>query len=169
MLTYVWAEDENHAIGYQGHLPWHLPADLKHFKEKTMGHPILMGRKTFESLPKVLPGRQHLVLTHQEAFKEKYQSNPQVTVFLSLEQMQAYLDQHQDEEIDVIGGCSLFSLLKDQVDVLEKTEIYHSFKADTYMAEIPYKKFELVSKKVYDQEKCNLFKYAFLTYRRRLK
>ena len=64
MLAYIWAEDLTGGIGIDGHLPWHLAADLKRFKEKTMNHPMIMGRKTFESLPGILPGRKHIVLTH---------------------------------------------------------------------------------------------------------
>lgn len=167
MLSFVWAEDENHAIGYQGSLPWHLPADLKHFKEKTMGHPILMGRKTFASLPKVLPGRKHLILTHQVELKEKYQDQEQVEIFLSVAEMQAYLSKHDRELIACIGGSSLFELLKDQVNILEKTEIKAAFPADTYMPPIDYTKFALINKKDYDPDTRNSVAYSFLTYKRR--
>ena len=84
MISFVWAEDEVGNIGYQGHLPWHLPADLQHFKEKTIGHPMVMGRKTFDSFPGVLPKRKHIVLTHSQDFKQKYQTNNQVEVFINL-------------------------------------------------------------------------------------
>lgn len=167
MLTYVWAEDEKHAIGYQGHLPWHLPADLQHFKEKTMSHAILMGRKTFASLPQILPGRQHLVLTHQQALKEKYQNNPQVTVFLSVKQMQDYINRHQDLNIDVIGGSSLFELLKDRVEVLEKTQIHAIFAADAFMPLLNYDDFDLVKKASFVKDDHNHYAYDFLTYRRK--
>ena len=66
MIEFVWAEDTKHAIGYKNHLPWHLPADLKHFKDLTMGHPMIMGLKTFTSLTQFLPLREHLVLTHDK-------------------------------------------------------------------------------------------------------
>ena len=80
MLSFVWAEDQQHGIGIDGHLPWNLPADLKHFKEKTIGHPIIMGRKTFASLPHPLPERKHIVLTHRQELKQKYAGNEQVKI-----------------------------------------------------------------------------------------
>ena len=79
MLTFVWAEDEAHQIGYQGKLPWHLPADLRHFKKFTWGHPMVMGRRTFASLPELLPGRPHIVLTRDLTF-ETAQASSQLTV-----------------------------------------------------------------------------------------
>ena len=87
MLSFVWAEDNKHQIGYKGHLPWHLPADLAHFKEKTMGKTMVMGKKTFLSLPFVLPKRKHLVLTHDEALIQKYKTNNQVNFVTSMEQL----------------------------------------------------------------------------------
>lgn len=84
MITFIWAEDEKHQIGLNGHLPWHLPQDMQHFKKLTKGHPIVMGRKTFDSLPKILPQRQHLVLSRNPNLARKYAENEQVTVFSSL-------------------------------------------------------------------------------------
>ena len=66
MLAYIWAEDLNGGIGIDGHLPWHISNDLKRFKKITSGHPMVMGRKTFESLPGILPGRKHIVLTRSD-------------------------------------------------------------------------------------------------------
>ena len=166
MISFVWAEDENHGIGLDGHLPWHLPADLHHFKEKTMGHPILMGRKTFASLPHLLPGIKHLILTHDKKLKVEYSQNDQVLIFANMQEIQEYLDAHKDEEICAIGGVSIFNFLKNQVDVLEKTEIYHSFKVDTFMPEINYEQFELVQREDFNADTKNKYDYSFLTYKR---
>ena len=95
MIEYVWAEDQKHQIGLNGHLPWHLPADMHHFKEETMGHPIIMGRKTFMSFPKLLPGRKHIVLTHDQTLKEKYQDNDQVVIVSSVAELNKYLDKQK--------------------------------------------------------------------------
>lgn len=167
MITFVWAEDEKHGIGIDGHLPWRMPADMKHFKAKTMGHPILMGRKTFASLPHLLPGRKHLVLTHNQDFKEQYQDNERVRVFTSLQEMNNYLADHQAEEICAIGGVSIFSALKEQVDVLEKTVIHHVFEVDTYMPEIDYKHFSLIHQEKHAADEKNRYDYDFLTYKRK--
>lgn len=167
MIEYVWAEDKKRQIGVDGHLPWHLPADLKHFKEKTIDHPILMGRKTFTSLPKLLPRRKHIVLTHSEELKAKWQDNDQVEILTSIEEMNKYLADHQDETICAIGGVSIFKALLDQVDVLEKTEIDGIFRADTVMPEIDYSRFKLVHKEPHDADSKNKYPYTFLTYVRK--
>lgn len=167
MITFVWAEDEQHGIGYQGHLPWHLPADMKHFKEKTLGHPVLMGRKTFASLPHLLPKRQHLVLTHNIDFQKKYVDNPQVSVFLNEQDLLKHLAAHQADDIKAIGGVSIFKLLEKQVDVLEKTVIHHRFEVDTYMPEIDYSDFKIIKKEQHEPDERNKFAYDFLTYKRK--
>src|SRR5690606_25544646 len=69
MISFLWAEDENHLIGRNNDLPWRIPADLKYFKETTLGHPIVMGRKTYESIGKALPGRTNVILTRDENFE----------------------------------------------------------------------------------------------------
>lgn len=167
MLTFIWAEDINHAIGINGHLPWHLPADLHHFKEKTMGHPILMGRKTFESFPNLLPGRKHIVLTHSQDFFNKYQDNNQVVVLRSKAELNKWLEENKDENIGVIGGASVFKMLLNKVDCLEKTVIYDEFNADTFMPEINYNDFKLVAKEDHKPDGKNKYNYSFLTYFRK--
>ena len=96
MIEYVWAEDKEKNIGLNGHLPWYLPADMKHFKEVTINHPIIMGRKTFESFPNLLPKRKHIVLTHNEELKNKYQNNDQVTILPTVEDLHNFVAEHQD-------------------------------------------------------------------------
>lgn len=167
MITFVWAEDENHGIGYQGKLPWHLPGDMKHFKEKTLNHPILMGRNTFDSLPGLLPRRKHLILTHDAEFKKKFVDNDKVEVFLNTDELEHYLKAHSDEDIKAIGGVSIFNLLKEQVDVLEKTVIYHAFKVDTYMPDLNYADFKLVKTEKHEPDDRNQYAYDFLTYHRK--
>lgn len=164
MIKFVWAEDANHGIGYEGHLPWHMPADMKHFKDETIGHPILMGRKTFDSFPHLLPKRKHLVLTRDQNLAKQYQDNDQVEIFSSIEKMKDYLKAHKDEEISAIGGVSIFKALLDEVDQLEKTEIEHEFEVDTYMPEIDYSQFELVKKEAYKPDEKNKYPYTFFTY-----
>lgn len=166
MISFVWAEDEIGNIGYQGHLPWHLPADLHHFKAKTIGHPMVMGRKTFESFPGVLPGRKHIVLTHDQAFKEKYQGNDQVEVFTDLNLLKKWITA-QREDVAIIGGASLFKEMSDSVDVLEQTKIHHQFKGDVQMVAIDYDKFELIKQENHQADDKNQYDYTFLTYKRK--
>lgn len=167
MIKYVWAEDRQHNIGLAGHLPWHLPADLKHFKEKTMGHPMIMGRRTFASLPHLLPGRVHVVLTHDPEFKNKYQDNEQVIVLNSLAELDQYVKQHQAETLCAIGGVSIFKALLNQVDILEKTEIDNVFAADVKMPAINYENFELIAQEEHLPDSKNNYAYTFLTYQRK--
>lgn len=166
MISFVWAEDIKGGIGYQGKLPWHLPADLHHFKQITMGHPIVMGRRTFESLPKILPGRQHLVLTKNLAIKREYQQNSNVLVFSSLDKLNSYLLENHQQDFCVIGGAQLFKGLKDQVDVLEKTIIYHQFDVDTWMIKLPYENFKLIKKEKYLKDYQNKYDFEFFTYKK---
>lgn len=167
MITFVWAEDEQGGIGIGGHLPWHLPADLHHFKEKTLGHSILMGHRTFASLPHLLPGRKHLVLTHDINLSRKYQASSQVKVFTSLKEVQAYLKEHEREEICAIGGVSIFKALAGKATRLEKTVIHHQFKVDTYMPPINYQEFKLLKKEDHQADDQNKYAYTFLTYQRK--
>ncbi|MBP2058671.1 dihydrofolate reductase [Lactobacillus colini] len=167
MISFVWAEDEAGNIGYQGKLPWHLPADLHHFKEKTIGHSMVMGRKTFDSFPGILPNRQHVVLTHSLKFKEKYQNDSRVKVFTNIIDLKKWLNK-QVNDVAVIGGASLFKELEDEVNILEKTEIHHHFKADVKMIPINYKKFELIDKQAHHADEKNKYDYTFLTYKKKL-
>lgn len=167
MIEYVWAEDKKHQIGVNGHLPWHLPADLKHFKEETINHSIIMGRKTFASLPKLLPKRKHIVLTHNTDLRERYQTNDQVIILTSIEELNHYLQTHKSEKMCAIGGVSIFKALLDQVDVLAKTEIDGVFQADTVMPEIDYQQFKLIKKEEHAADQQNKYSYAFLTYVRK--
>lgn len=169
MIEFVWAEDQKHQIGLDGHLPWRLPADMAHFKEKTIGHPIIMGRKTFMSLPRLLPQRKHIVLTHDQDLKKKYQDNDQVTIINSIAELGDYIQNHQGEKLCAIGGVSIFKALLDQVDVLEKTEIDATFEADTVMPEIDYDQFKLVKKEHHEADKKNKYPYTFFTYQRKIK
>lgn len=167
MLCYVWAEDRERNIGYEGHLPWHLPADLAHFKKLTINHPIIMGRTTFDSLPGLLPKRQHIVLTHDKELKEKYCTSEQVMILSSIDNLNDFINQHKDEDLCAIGGVSIFEALMDQVDVLDKTEIDATFKADTKMPKIDYSKFELIAKKHFEPDEKNKYPYTYLTYKRK--
>lgn len=132
MLSIIAAIAKNGVIGNQGKLPWHLPEDLKHFKETTLGHPIVMGRKTFESIGKPLPGRENIVLTRDQTFQGKG-----VTVIHSLADA---IENHPDEEIFVIGGAEIYQLALPLADKLYLTLIDQEFPGDTYFPAIDFKK-----------------------------
>ena len=167
MISFVWAEDQKHQIGYKGHLPWRLPADLAHFKKVTMGHPMVMGKKTFDSFPGLLPGRKHVVLTHDTTLKEKYKDNSQVKILNSIDELASWLDENQSQEVSVIGGAMLFKLLLNKVDKLYKTEILSEFDGDTVMPTINYDEFKLISQKIGKVDEKNIYPYIFLEYERK--
>ena len=117
MVVFHLARADNGVIGRDGALPWRLPADLKRFKAMTMGLPMVMGRKTFESFPSPLPGRRHIVLTRDRTW-----SAAGAEVVHSVDEALA----RAGEEVAVIGGAEIFALLLDRADRVELTEVHAS-------------------------------------------
>ncbi len=122
MITLILARAENGVIGREGKLPWHLPADLKRFKALTMGQPMVMGRKTFESFPAPLPGRRHIVLTRDTGW-----SADGAEVAHSVD---AALALAGDGDVAVIGGAEVFALFEPVADRVELTEVRASPEGD---------------------------------------
>jgi dihydrofolate reductase len=112
-------------IGRNGTLPWHIPADLKHFKAITLGTPMIMGRKTFDSLPRLLPGRRHVVLTRDRGWSAKG-----AEVAHSVQEARALAG---EARISVIGGADIFALFLPVADVVELTEVHGDVEGDTFM------------------------------------
>lgn len=129
MISLIVAASRNGVIGANNKLPWHLPADLKRFKQLTMNHPILMGRKTFESIGKPLPGRTNIVITRQKSFK-----CCGTTVAHSLEE--ALLICENEKETFVIGGAEIFKRALPLADRIYFTRIEKDFEGDTKLFEI---------------------------------
>ena len=121
MITLIVARADNGVIGRDGKLPWHLPADLKRFKALTMGKPMIMGRKTFESLPGLLPGRRHIVLTRGDWRAEGAEVARDVGRALAL----------AGDEAFVIGGAEVFALFEPIADRWELTEVHEPAVGDT--------------------------------------
>ncbi len=128
-LFAIYARAANGAIGRDGALPWHLPADLKRFKALTMDRPMIMGRKTFESLPGLLPGRRHIVLTRRERWDS---SGAQVVASLE-EAMAAATRDNPAGAAAVIGGAAIFDVFLPHCSRVELTEIHAEFEGDTFM------------------------------------
>ncbi|WP_339304265.1 dihydrofolate reductase [Paenibacillus sp. FSL L8-0435] len=125
-LSIIVAMDENRLIGYNGKLPWHIPWDLKYFKEKTMFKNIVMGRNTYESIGKVLPNRTNIVLTSDLNFKAEG-----CIVVNKIEDVLQYTDK-SDMESFIIGGSSLYEQFIPLVDEMHINLIQHTFKGDSY-------------------------------------
>ncbi|MGT2910966.1 dihydrofolate reductase [Streptococcus cameli] len=125
----IWAQDENAVIGKNHILPWHLPAELQHFKKTTVGHNILMGRITFDGMGKrALPNRLSLVLTRDTSYTVDHD---RVLVFNSVEEILSWYAQ-QDKHLFVIGGKQLFQLFESHLDRLIRTDIHKQYDGDTY-------------------------------------
>ena len=123
MITLIVARADNGVIGRDGKLPWHLPADLKRFKALTMGKPMIMGRKTFESLPGLLPGRRHIVLTRGSWTAEGAEVARDASTALAL----------AGDEAFVIGGAEVFALFEPLAGRWELTEVQGSVEGDVTM------------------------------------
>ena len=127
IVTLVVARAENGMIGLDGRLPWHIPDDLKHFKAVTMGKPMVMGRKTFESLPGLLPGRRHIVLTRNPDWQA-----PGADIAADVKEA---LDLAGGGAISVIGGAEIFRLFLPIADRVELTEVHARPEGDTFIPE----------------------------------
>jgi dihydrofolate reductase len=124
-ISLVVARARNGVIGRGGKLPWHIPADLNRFKALTMGSVMVMGRKTFDSLPGLLPGRRHIVLTRDRGW-----SAPEAEVAHSVEEV---LQLARGERVSVIGGAEIFAMFLPLADRVELTEVLADVEGDTVM------------------------------------
>lgn len=159
MISFLFAMGENRVIGKDNDLPWHLPADLAYFKKVTLGHPIIMGRKTYESIGRPLPGRKNIVVTRNEHFAAEG-----CTVVHSVEEALSSLP--KNEEIFVIGGTNLFEAFYGHADRMYVTFIHESFEGDTYFREIKDTEWRLVSTEENKKDQKNKYDYDFLVYDR---
>ena len=156
----IYARAANGAIGREGRLPWHLPADLAHFKALTMGCPMIMGRKTFESLPGLLPGRRHIVLTR----RERWDSAGAEVVRSVEEALAAAGAGTENGEIAVIGGAAIFDSFMDQAARAEVTQIHADFAGDVFMPELGAG-WEIAAREDHPA-KGDQPAYSFVTYRK---
>lgn len=161
MISLIWAMDENRVIGRNNKLPWHLPEDLKFFKRVTMGHPIAMGRKTYESIGKPLPGRENIIITRDSHYKKEG-----CTVLHSIDELREYADE-KDTEVFVIGGAEIFKDILPFADRLYLTKIYHAFEGDTYFPIFDTGQWELESREPGTRNDKNPYDYEYLIYKRK--
>ncbi len=159
-ISIIVAVDENNGIGKNNQLPWHLPADLKHFKNITTGHPIIMGRKTFDSIGKPLPNRRNIVLTRQKDLKIEG-----AEVFSSIDEaIEACAGQN---EIFIAGGAEIFKQSLQKSTKLYLTIIGHTFDADTWFPEIDQNRWIEVERTEHEPDEKNAYPYTFINYIKR--
>jgi len=157
MITLIVAVGKNNELGKENDLVWHLPNDFKRFKKLTTGHHIIMGRKTFESFPKPLPNRVHVVITRNE----KYKREGTIIVHSMKEALQIAKN---DTQPFIIGGGEIYSLGIPIADKIELTRVHGSFDADTFFPEIQINEWELIKEEHHDIDEHHKYAYTYLTY-----
>jgi dihydrofolate reductase len=160
-VSLIVAVASNGVIGREGGLPWHLPADLKHFKRTTMGHHLIIGRRTWEEVGLPLPGRTMVVVTRSRNF-----APDGVCVVRSVEEALALAS--SDEEPFIGGGAQIYriALARDLVDRIYLTRIHSEIEGDTIFPEIDLDAWRLVSEEHHEADKKNKYPYSFLVYDR---
>ncbi|WP_242130698.1 dihydrofolate reductase [Aestuariivivens marinum] len=159
-ITIIAAAAKNNAIGKDNKLIWHLSDDLKRFKNLTNGHFIIMGRKTFESFPKPLPNRTHVVITRQE----NYTVPDGVIVVNNLDD--ALDAAKNDSQPFIIGGGEIYNQAMAIADKIELTRVHENFDADTYFPNIDTTIWKEMAHTLHDKDENNDYKYSFITYKR---
>jgi dihydrofolate reductase len=161
MITFIVAMDDNRVIGKNNQLPWRLPEDLKFFKKVTMGHPIAMGRKTHESIGRMLPGRENIIITRNLEYQQQG-----CTIFYSI---QDFVENCRslDKEVFVIGGAEIFKETFPYADRLYLTHIHEEFDGDTFFPEFDFNKWELKSSEKGIKDEKNPYDYEFCIYDRK--
>ncbi len=168
-LSLIAAVAENNVIGANGKLPWHIPDDLKQFKKITSGHSLVMGRKTFESLPKVLPGRRHYVITRNADYKN---SNPMASgsdnVFVVPDPGGALMKIREDmaknpkipQEVFVIGGGEIYEKMLPQCDKIYLTHVKRKVEGEVFFPKLNHSEWK-------EEERLNFPEYDFAVYARK--
>lgn len=160
MITIIAAAGENNELGKDNDLVWHLPDDFKRFKKLTTGHHIIMGRKTFESFPKPLPNRVHLVITRNSSYKKEG-----AVVVHSMEEALAHAK--EDPQPFIIGGGEIYTLGLNFANKIELTRVHGTFEVDTYFPEIPSEDWELVHEEYHEKDERHQFAFTYQTWIRK--
>ena len=157
LLSLIVAMDNNRLIGSNNALPWHLPADLAFFKRTTMGKPIVMGRKTYESIGKPLPGRRNIVVTRNRNYRA-----PGCDIVAGVDEAMSVCE--PGPEIMLIGGASLYQQSIERANYLYITQIHHSFDGDTWFPEFDDRLWSIESRDDFDPDESNVYPYSFVKF-----
>jgi len=160
LLSIIVAVAENNVIGKDNKLIWHLPADLRYFKMLTMGAPIIMGRKTFESIGKPLPGRTSIIITKNSDFKADG-----CMVVHSLEK--AIIAAKGCDEAFIIGGEQIYRQAFDIADRIYLTRVFETFEGDSFFPVISSEHWQMTERKDNEADEKNKYRYSFITYMRK--
>lgn len=160
MIIMIAAAAENNALGKNNDLVWHLPDDFKRFKKLTSGHHIIMGRKTFESFPKLLPNRTHIIITRQKDYQPQH-----CIVVDSIEKALEFIP--EEDDVFIIGGGEIYKQALDYTDVIELTRVHASFDADTFFPDINPDQWLLVNEEYHPKDEKHLVDFTYQTYIRK--
>ncbi|MBL0270360.1 MAG: type 3 dihydrofolate reductase [Chitinophagaceae bacterium] len=160
-ISLIVAAANNNAIGKEGGMPWHLPNDLRHFKNLTWGMPVVMGRKTFESLGKPLAGRKNIVISRQQGW-----SAPGAVVVKSIEDALFVAREADMKEVMVIGGGEIYKSLFDRAKRIYLTRVEAEPDADTFFPVIDPQQWHLMSQKNHEADEKNAYNYSFQVWER---
>ncbi len=161
MLTLIAAASENNALGKDNDLVWHLPDDFKRFKTLTSGHFIIMGRKTFESFPKPLPNRTHVIITRQN----DYEVPEGCIVVNSLKKAVEVCP--ENEEIFIIGGGQIYKQSIEIADKIELTRVHTTVEADAFFPEIDEDVWEVIQSEYHPKDEKHKYDFTYLTFVKR--
>ncbi|HOB08935.1 MAG: dihydrofolate reductase [Limnochordia bacterium] len=161
MLAIIAAVGRNRELGKDNRMPWHLPNDLRRFRQITSGHTVIMGRKTFASLPKLLPKRRHIILTRDEGYRV---DQPGVEIAHSIPELFSLLDPHETNF--VIGGGEIYRQLLPYCDMLYLTVIDGDFEADTYFPDFDRAEWQLIESEQGITDPANPWPHRYEVYKR---
>lgn len=161
IISLIVAAANNNAIGKEGGMPWHLPNDLRHFKNLTWGMPVVMGRKTFESLGKPLAGRKNIVISRQAGW-----SAAGAVVVKTIEDALFVAREADMKEVMVIGGGEIYKSLFDRAKRIYLTRVEAEPEADTFFPVIDPQQWHLMSQKNHEADEKNAYNYSFQVWER---
>lgn len=161
IVSAIFAVSENNVIGKGNDLPWRMPADLKHFKNTTMGHPVIMGRKSFDSIGRPLPGRHNIVVTRDRNFRAEG-----VSVVHSLREAMEIAGADRPEEVFIIGGAQIYKKAFPYCDRLYMTRIHTETEGDVFLPEVDFSAWKLISEEKHLPDEKNIHDYTFRIYER---
>lgn len=164
-IAMIWAMAENRVIGINNNLPWHLPNDLKYFKKLTTGKPVIMGRKTYESIGKPLPNRINIVVTRDTDYDA-----PGIKVVNTVESAIELADAEclvsGNDEVIIMGGAEIYKACLPKADRLYLTQVHAEVKGDAYFPEFDIKEYQEISREDFNADGPNPYDYSFMVFDR---
>jgi len=158
IVSIVVAISENHVIGKDNKLLWYLPNDLKHFKNITTGHTVIMGRKTYESVGKPLPKRRNIIITRQDITIEGCEVVDSIEAALAL--------CADEEEVFIVGGAQIYKQSLHLTDTIYLTIVHKEFEGDSFFPQIAENEWKEIYREDYQSDEKNSLPYSFITYER---